>query len=231
MAARDISLAFAGKPLQECVTRECLLDGRTGSELVTCLTEGAFGEREDFGRRYREDEDRLRDERITIPVMEAALADRVVPSPIPLVGPRLSKTRERGVVGDHDGVALDHDIQPAVPVVAPSRQSHVRVAAQIDRLLLGAPRAEVKGSIEPHGGEWRDVGASVGSDRREPKQLGRLEHAARLIPTRGDRFRIAEARVDGRRWCIRYAHSEFSFRSLVMENASGRWRCGARRRT
>jgi hypothetical protein len=77
---------------------------------VTGVAEGAFGEREDLGGRYREDEDRLREDLSSLLVMEAAVADCVVPSPVPLDGPRLGEALERAIVGDWDGVAFDDDI-------------------------------------------------------------------------------------------------------------------------
>jgi len=55
------------------------------------------------------------------------------------------QARERVIVGDLNGVALDDDVQSCVPLVAAGRQDHVRVDPQVDGLLLGEAGAEVDG--------------------------------------------------------------------------------------
>jgi hypothetical protein len=50
----------------------------------------------------------------------------------------------------------------------------VWIASQIDGLLLGGAGHEVDGTVEPHGNEGSDMWSTIGSDRRDPEQLGRL---------------------------------------------------------
>src|SRR6266566_2852137 len=174
------------------------------SELVTCVAEVALGERDDFGGRYREHEGRT-----TTFVVKAAVARQELPSSVPLGGPRLGEAFEHVIVGELDGVALDHDVEPFVPVVAAGRQNHVRVPTKVHGLLFAGAGGEVDGPIEPHGNERSDVGATIGPDRRDPEQLGLLQHATRLIPSCGDCVRVAESRVDYRYW---FVHQKNSFR-------------------
>ena len=72
------------------------------SELMTCDAEGALGEREDLGGLDLEHEDRT----TTFEVKAAAAR----PSSVPLRGPGFGEAFEHGIVGDLDGVALDHDV-------------------------------------------------------------------------------------------------------------------------
>jgi hypothetical protein len=60
-------------------------------------------------------------------VVKAAVAHQELPSSVPLGSPRLGEAFEHVIVGDLDGVALDHDVEPFVPVVAAGRQNHVCV--------------------------------------------------------------------------------------------------------
>ena len=69
---------------------------------MTCDAEGALGEREDLSGRYREHEDRP----TTFEVKAAAAR----PSSVPLRGPGPGEAFEQVLVGDLDGVALDHDV-------------------------------------------------------------------------------------------------------------------------
>jgi len=162
---------------------------------MTCDAEGALGEREDLGGRDREHEDR--------PIIFEVKAAATRPSSVPLRGPGLGEAFEHVIVGNLDGVALDHDIKPCVPVVAAGRQNYVRVPTKVLGLLFSGASAEVDGPIEPHGNQRSDVGRAFGPDRREPEQLGRFEHSARLIPACGYSVRVAESRVDFRHWFVR----------------------------
>src|SRR5487761_1408014 len=177
-------------PLVQCRARAAR------SEAVPGVAEVALGEREDLGGRYREHQDRLN----AIWVVEAPAAHLVLPSSVPLRGPRLSEALEQVIVGELDGVTLDDDVQPCVPVVAASRQDHVRVAAQVDGLLLGSAGAEADGAVEPHGDERGHVRSAVGPDRGDPEQLRRFERPAGLIPPGGNGIRGAEPRVEFSYW-------------------------------
>ena len=75
------------------------------SELMTCVAEGALGEREDLGGLDLEHEGHP-----TIFVVKAAVAPLVLPSPVPFCGPCRGEAFEHVIVGEWDGVALDHDI-------------------------------------------------------------------------------------------------------------------------
>ncbi len=97
------------------------------SELVTCVAEEALSEREDLGGRDREHENRIWEDLVFIMVVKAAVAHQVLPSSVPRGSPHLGEAFEHVLVGDPDGVALDHDVEPFLPVVAASRQNHVRV--------------------------------------------------------------------------------------------------------
>src|ERR1019366_8852816 len=170
------------------------------SEPVARVAESALCEREDLDRPDREHEDLLWEDIEFIVVVKAAVADQVLPSSVPLRRPHLGQTRERVIVGDLDSVALDHDVQPCVPLVAAGGQDHVRAGAQVDGLLLGEAGAKVDGPVHPHGNERCDVGPPVGPDRRDPEKFGRLERQASLIPPGGSRGRITESLVKGGHW-------------------------------
>jgi hypothetical protein len=53
----------------------------------------------------------------------------------------------------------------------------------------------VEGVLVPDGDERRDMGSTIGSNRRDPEELGPLEHASCLLPPGRDRVGIAEACV------------------------------------
>src|SRR5258708_39806857 len=97
--------------------------------------------------------------------MEAAVACLVLPSPVPLICPRLSEALQHRVVGDRNGVALDHDVQPVLPVGAAGYEDHARVAAQVERLLLAWAGGEVNGAVEPDGNQRRDGRPAACADR------------------------------------------------------------------
>src|ERR1022692_2491041 len=124
------------------------------AERVTLVVGG------DLSGRYREHQDRIRADLVLpgtgiqaviagagIRVEEIAVAHVELPSPVPLRGPCRGEAPEGGIVGDPDGVALDHHVKPAIPAVAAGRQDHMRAGAQVDGLLLGGASAEVDGSL------------------------------------------------------------------------------------
>ncbi len=80
------------------------------SELMTGVAEGALGEREDLGGL-----DLKHQSHPTICVVKATVAPLVLPSPIPFGGPCRGEAFEHVIVGEWDGVALDHNIEPCVP--------------------------------------------------------------------------------------------------------------------
>jgi hypothetical protein len=149
---------------------------------VARLAEGAFGEREHLCGLHREDEDRAAPTRVP----EAAVVHLVVPAPVPLRRPRLCETFEDALVHHLDGLALDHDVEPSLPLVATGRQDHVLVGSQVDGLLLAGASGETDGVIKPDSDEWRDMRSTVGPDGRDPEQLGILERAASLFPVGRD---------------------------------------------
>src|SRR5689334_24797669 len=96
-----------------------------------------LGEREDLGGADREHRHR------PALVFEAAVAYLELPLAVPLARPGLRQPGEQGLVGDLDGVALGYHVEPLVPPGAAGQQQHVRVAAQVDGLLLALAGAEV----------------------------------------------------------------------------------------
>ena len=72
---------------------------------MTRLAEGALGIREDLGRCDREHGDCPN----TFAV-KGSVAHLVVPSSVPLGGPRVGKTLKHIIVSDLHGVAFDHDV-------------------------------------------------------------------------------------------------------------------------
>src|SRR5215467_2780856 len=189
-------------------TPEALAGPSGWLELVAGVAEVAFAKREDLAGGDGEHQDPF----CAPGVVEAAVAHLVLPLPGPLRGPRLGEAVERGGVGDLDRVSFDHDVKPRVPVVSPGQQDHVRVAPEVDRLLLGGAGAEVDGAVGPHGHERGDVRPAVCPDRGDPEQLGILERLAGLVPAGGDRIRIAESLVQAGHWG---GHRSTSFRSLA----------------
>jgi len=129
-------------------------------------------------------------------VVEGAVADLELPGSVPLRAPRGGEPVQRGVVGDLDGVALDDDVQAAVPVIAPGGEGDVRVRAQVDGLLFGGAGAEVEGAVEPDGRERGDVRPSVGTDGGDPEQLSGLDHPQRVVPGGRCGARFAEPGVE-----------------------------------
>ena len=120
----------------------------------------------------------------------------VVPAAVPLRLPRLCEPFEDALLDHLDGLALDHDVEPSLPVVATGHQDHVRVGSQVHGLLLAEAGREIDRVIEPDSDEWRHMRPTVRSDGRDPEQLGVLERPASLIPVGRDRGRVAEARVE-----------------------------------
>jgi hypothetical protein len=76
---------------------------------------------------------------------------------------------ERAIIRELDGVALNHDVYSCVPVIAAGCQNYVRIATQVDTLLLGRAGAEVDGFVEPDGNERRNVRPTIGPDGRDPE--------------------------------------------------------------
>ena len=65
------------------------------------------------------------------------------------------------MVGNRDGVALDNDIKSRVPVIASGRQRDVRVAPQVNGLLLVVAGTEVQRLPDPDRDQRGDVRPSV----------------------------------------------------------------------
>src|SRR5690348_5085914 len=171
------------------------------------MAEFSPGKSEDLGWLYRAHEGRA------APVAKCAGVHLVLPPPVPLHGPRLGEALEHFVVGEPDGVALHHHVQPLVPAIAAGGQDHMRVVFKVDGLLLGAAGGDVDGPVEPYGNERGDVGPTVGPDRGDPEDLGCLERPAGLIPSGGDRGRVAEPGVDLCHW--------FAHRGAPSDSAQG----------
>ena len=94
----------------------------------------ALGVSVDLDRRHREHLAR------EIIMVKAAIARLELPSTVPFGGPHLGEALEHIVVGDPDGVALDHDIEPAVPAVAaraPGGSHPTRWLPRLDRCTAG----------------------------------------------------------------------------------------------
>ncbi len=179
---------------------------------MTGVGEGALGEREDLGRLDFEHEGHP-----AILVVKAAVSSFVLPSSVPFRGPCRGQALEQVVVSDPDGVALDHDIESCVPDVAASHQNHVWIPLKVLGLLFGGARGEVESPIEPHGNQRSHVGATVGPDRRDPEKFSLLQRSTCLIPSGGNRGRVAEARVNVRHWFVH--HKRIPFHHWVMVSA------------
>jgi hypothetical protein len=85
----------------------------------------------------------------------------------------------------------------------------VRIGAQVGGFLLGGPGMEMDRPVGLHGHQWRHVRPTIGPDRRDPEQLGRLKHPAGLIPPGGYRVRTA-----GREWSRGLSSSFLLIRSI-----------------
>src|SRR6266699_31534 len=186
-------------------------------ELVTSMAEVALSEREDLGELDREDENRIWEDLVLIVVVKGAVAYEILPSSVPPGGPHPGELFEPVMIGDPDGLALDHHVEPFLPTVAASRQNHVRVPPQVDDLLLSVGRAEVDGSIVPDGNDGCDMRPTIGPHRREPKELGGFEYATRLLPRRDHSVRFAVSRVECRDGFVHHKNSFQSFRFSQQE--------------
>jgi hypothetical protein len=164
------------------------------SELMPCLAEArALGKCEDPGGRDRKDRDRR-----AIFAVEGAITNLVFPSPVPLGGPHRGQAFEQGFICDLSNVTFNHDVDPCIPVEAASCQNHMRISPKIAGLLFGVSRAKMKSPIEPDGDEGSDVGATISSDRDNPKQLGGFQELTRFLPWSGLGIRLTESRIEGR---------------------------------
>lgn len=159
---------------------------------MSCLAERSFGERKDLGRRNREHQDGASADLMP----EGAFSNFVMPASVPYRCPRLGETPEHVLVRDPDGLTLDNDVQALLPLVAAGRKDDVPVASQIDGLLFARAGGKVDGIVQPNSRERGDMGSTIGSDRRNPGQLGLLEHTSGLVPPSSDSVRGAEARVE-----------------------------------
>src|SRR5205085_5175260 len=56
--------------------------------------------------------------------VKAAVAYQEFPASVPLGGPRLGEASQRLIIGDLNGVSLDHHVESLSPLVAASRQNH-----------------------------------------------------------------------------------------------------------
>src|SRR5580704_12037860 len=97
-------------------------------------------------------------------VSKAILTDLVLPSPVPLLRPGCGKPVELLCVGDAGRLALDDNIEAALPIVGASGQRDARVAGEVARLLLVRACGEVQRVVEPDGDERSDVWPAVGAD-------------------------------------------------------------------
>ena len=184
-------------------------------ELVTSMADVAPSEREDLGELDREDENRL----VLIVEVKVAVAYEKLPLSIPPGGPHPGELFEPVMIGDPDGLALDHHVEPFFPTVAASRQNHVRIPPQVDGLLRSVGRVEVDGSIVPDSNDGCDMRATIGPHRRELKELGGFEHATRLLPRRDHSVRFAVSRVECRDG---FVHDKNSFQSFRFSQQEGR---------
>src|SRR5262249_19872169 len=116
-------------------------------------------------------------------VVEAAVAHRKSPSPVPLSGPLFGEALQSCLIGDLESVALDHYVQPVIPLAAACRQYHVRVVLEVDGFLLVRPGTEVQRAVKPHRHRGRNVRSAVSANRAYPEDLGRLDCAARVLPS------------------------------------------------
>src|SRR5579872_5499561 len=82
--------------------------GGGASEPVACVAEGALAECEDLGGRDGEHQNGT-----AVFVLEDAIADLVLPAPVPLGGPRRGQTPQGVLCGDLDRVSFDDHVQPA----------------------------------------------------------------------------------------------------------------------
>jgi hypothetical protein len=80
---------------------------------------------------------------------------------------------------------LADTVESLLPLAAAGREHDLLVPGQVDRLLLGCTGAEVETVVGPHRHQRRDVRPSVTANRRDPEQLGGLEHAEHIRPWSG----------------------------------------------
>src|SRR5579859_7250746 len=111
--------------------RDVARSSSRGSEPMTCLAEAALCNREDLCG-----SDRVHEGCTASSVVKATVAHLPSPSTIPLDGPRLSETFKHLAIDDRGRIALDHHVEPSVPLVGAGRQNHMRVAAKVDSLLF-----------------------------------------------------------------------------------------------
>ena len=157
---------------------------------VPCLAERALSECENL--RGRDGEDKRRPH----PVVKGSVAHFVLPTPVPFRFPGVCESFEHLSVGKPNGVTLDYHVKPPLPLIATRGQNDVHIALEVHGLLLVRASGEVECIVEPNGNDRRDVGTTVSPHGRNPKQFGRLEHLADLIPACGDRIWIAEPRIE-----------------------------------
>src|SRR5262245_12757200 len=122
------------------------------SKPVTCLAEGAFPKRQDL-----RGPDGEHDCGAAVFVVKRAVVHFILPLSVPFPSPGLREAFESVIIRELDRVALSHDVYSCLPLVAASCQNYVRIATQVDRLLLGRARAEVDGFVEPDGNERSNV--------------------------------------------------------------------------
>src|SRR5436305_3752830 len=92
-------------------------------EPVTSMAEVALSEREDLGELDREDENRIWEDLVLIVVVKAAVAYEILPSSVPPGGLHPGELFEPVMIGDPEGLALDHYVVPLLTTVAVSSQS------------------------------------------------------------------------------------------------------------
>jgi hypothetical protein len=153
----------------------------------------ALGEGEDSRRLYREDF--TLGSRIGVP--EAAVVHRELPPPVPFALPSLRQSGEYFWVRDLHRIAFNRHVNATTPLVAAGDEDNVRIGAQIEELLLRGASREVERTVDPHRDQRRDMRAFVSPYCADPEQFRGFEQFAGLLPTDGDRRRVAEARIKG----------------------------------
>jgi hypothetical protein len=115
-------------------------------------------------------------------------------------------------IGDRYGLALDHDVEP-LPIAAPNSDDHLSIGREVLGLHLGCPGRELDRIVQPDRCDRRGVWPPVGTHRRHPVGLRRLEPVACCGPWRGHGIRAAELRVDRALGRFHRATSRFVRRS------------------